>query len=130
MADELLRILYVSESCVDPQGISGLIQQSRAANSTAGITGVLLFTGGCFLQFLEGPQPAVAETMRRIESDQRHRRLRVLLRENATARRTPQWSMNLVESNTADELARMLLEANEVSAARATQLLEAVLGQS
>jgi hypothetical protein len=46
--------------------------RSRAANTGAGVTGLLLFHEGSFLQLLEGPAAALASLMLRIRRDRRH----------------------------------------------------------
>ena len=48
--------------------------------SSAGITGVLLYREGLFLQLLEGPQHAVESTFTRINNDPLHTKISILYR--------------------------------------------------
>jgi hypothetical protein len=75
--DELLEILRVS----------------RRNNIERGITGLLLYRGGNFIQALEGPEDAIDELIDRIYEDPRHRGVQVLLREPKQQRYFPEWSM-------------------------------------
>ena len=55
-----------------------LLKQARGFNEQAGITGVLMYGGGRFLQVLEGCPAAVRCLYARIEGDPRHGRLEKL----------------------------------------------------
>lgn len=90
-----LQILYVS-SATDPDSvpdIQGILAESRRNNARAGITGMLLYCDGNFLQILEGPAAAVETTMQRILRDRRLTSVRVLLRQSVTSRVFAGWSM-------------------------------------
>ncbi|MBY0231870.1 MAG: BLUF domain-containing protein [Gemmataceae bacterium] len=88
-------LVYVS-SAVEPfsrADLVALLDQSRTRNEAAGITGLLLYKDGNFMQALEGEKEAVEATHARIERDPRHRGLIVLLRGPAPERRFAGWSM-------------------------------------
>ncbi len=70
-----------------------LLQLVRQKNHAAGLTGVMLYAGGHFIQTLEGPEDVVDATFSRIEHDRRHRNLIVALREKIAQRSFPDWSM-------------------------------------
>ena len=70
-----------------------LLRQARAKNERLGITGLLLYKDGNFLQVLEGEDEAVHGLIRRIEADPRHTDTTVLLDEPVAARAFPDWSM-------------------------------------
>lgn len=70
-----------------------LLAISREKNHAAGLTGVLLYAGGHFIQTLEGPTEAVDATFGRIQRDLRHRSIDVALREEVEAPFFPDWSM-------------------------------------
>ncbi len=50
-----------------------ILEPARAANAEAGITGMLLYVDGNFIQALEGPARALDRLFARIEADSRHR---------------------------------------------------------
>lgn len=102
MDPALVRIKYVSRASQPMTGadVRRLAHAAAQHNAIHGITGVLIATGGIFVQVLEGPAEAVAATFARIERDRRHRDLVVLRREPCTTRRFPSWSMRLLELDT------------------------------
>jgi len=73
--------------------IPSILDASRRHNRTLGLSGMLLFGRGRFLQVLEGPGPAVERTYRRILSDARHRDV-VLVYDGANEpRRFTEWAL-------------------------------------
>ncbi len=70
-----------------------LLSNSRRRNEAAGISGILVYAEGSFLQVLEGPQNAVLETFERISRDPRHKRVIRLSRREIAERSFPGWSM-------------------------------------
>ena len=92
----MLSLCYVSSSAtadVSSKELVGLLEKSRAKNTGLGITGMLLYKDGNFMQVLEGPDPAVQERFDRIAQDPRHKGVIVLLREQVAERQFPDWSM-------------------------------------
>jgi Sensors of blue-light using FAD len=61
--------------------------RANSANARAGITGLMLFHDGVFLQVLEGPAASVAALMEKIRRDRRHGNL-VVLESGAVAERS------------------------------------------
>jgi hypothetical protein len=79
-----------------------LLAQWRDNNSRNGITGMLLYKDGNFMQVLEGPPAVVRRQFLAIRSDFRHERV-VSLGEMATeSRRFPDWSLAFWNLNTID----------------------------
>jgi hypothetical protein len=70
-----------------------LLRKARQNNVKLGVTGMLLYKGGNFLQALEGEQEVVTTLLTSIESDPRHRGVLVLLRRTSEQRDFPDWSM-------------------------------------
>lgn len=70
-----------------------MLEFSRRHNATAGITGMLLYKDGNFIQALEGPEAEVRALYRRIHADTRHRGILELLDEPIATRRFEHWSM-------------------------------------
>lgn len=91
-------LLYVSE-CAQPMDrrlLTNMLRRAQARNRETGITGILLYSAGHFIQLLEGPPVYVKETFDRIRSDPRHKHVRVLLEEKITARLFDRWYMGLL----------------------------------
>ena len=57
-----------------------LLLRARMRNKEAGVSGMLVFHDGTFLQALEGDKRAVIEIFTKIEKDARHRDISVLHR--------------------------------------------------
>lgn len=72
--------------------LEDILASSRKNNFRSGITGILLFIEGGFMQVLEGPGPAVSQTFDRISKDRRHWNTTVLLDRDAP-RTFSEWSM-------------------------------------
>lgn len=99
----LVRLLYVSRA-VDPRPevIESILTQSRHFNPASGITGILCFGGGIFLQAIEGGRGAVSELYGHIQRDSRHKDVELLDFEEITERRFGGWTMgqaNLAKVN-------------------------------
>lgn len=93
----LVRLLYASR-VVDPAGnsIDDILSQSRQYNPTSGITGILCYGGGIFLQAIEGGRMAVSELYGHIQKDPRHKDVVLLHYEEITERRFGGWTMGQV----------------------------------
>ncbi|RYG34720.1 BLUF domain-containing protein [bacterium] len=85
--------------------LSTLLDQSRTNNERDGITGMLLYSDGVFLQILEGPESPVRAALSRIMEDKRHRGI-ILLTEEATPERSfDNWTMGFARASQKDLLA-------------------------
>jgi hypothetical protein len=91
----LVRLMYASRAvpAVDHEELVTILRQSKGHNPTIGVTGVLCFSGGIFLQVLEGGRSAVNRLYNRIAADPRHTEVEVLLYEEIGERRFASWSM-------------------------------------
>ncbi len=93
----LVRLLYASRA-VDPSPavIEDILAQSRQFKPTCGITGILVYGGGIFLQALEGGRAAVNELYGHIVRDARHKDVVLLHYDEITERRFGGWTMGQV----------------------------------
>ena len=93
----LVRLLYASRA-VDPSAdaIEKILTQSRHYNPTCGITGILCYGGGIFLQAIEGGRMAVSELYGHIQRDARHKDVVLLHYEEISERRFGGWTMGQV----------------------------------
>ncbi len=118
----LKRVHYVSRWARDLSSdeLDALVADAAARNRELGLTGILLTSGRLFMQVLEGPVEAVDHVLGRIVADPRHTDVLVLGEEMDGARVFPDWAMERVALEDADERLeplRALLEA--ISAQRA-----------
>lgn len=70
-----------------------LLAKARAKNQALGITGMLLYHEGSFLQILEGEQKAVEDLYQIISTDSRHTDAMLLFRKEGEERGFDQWTM-------------------------------------
>jgi len=89
------QLLYVSNTLPDltPGALDDILTASRRNNAMLGITGLLLYIDGGFLQMLEGDERAVRELYARVGEDRRHWELRLMLDREVDDRAFPGWSM-------------------------------------
>jgi hypothetical protein len=96
----LLKASYCSRCLIAPDRLAAelhrLLMQARAHNATLGLTGILRFKRGCFIQTLEGPEGAVRPLLKRIATDKRHADMMVYEDEPVRGRQYDQWSMAFV----------------------------------
>ena len=94
----LVRLMYASRAvpAVDHEELVAIVRKSKANNAGSGITGVLCFSEGIFLQVLEGGRSAVNRLYKRIAADARHTDVELLSYEEIGERRFAGWSMGQV----------------------------------
>ncbi len=73
-----------------------IVRKSKANNPSVGVTGVLCFSEGIFLQALEGGRSAVNKLYNRIATDPRHTDVELMCYEEIGERRFAGWSMGQV----------------------------------
>ncbi|WP_281823288.1 BLUF domain-containing protein [Sphingobium sp. BS19] len=106
------RLLYIStaRSILPPSELDVLLTKSRKANAMADITGLLVVGGRRFLQVLDGPEEAVAETYARISRDPRHVALVKLHDKEVPMRAFGSWAMGCEQGGVAAASASASLE--------------------
>ena len=93
----LVRLLYASRAFdVSAEAIEAILVQSRQYNPSCGITGILCYGGGIFLQAIEGGRMAVSELYGHIQKDPRHKDVVLLDFEEISERRFGGWTMGQV----------------------------------
>ena len=78
------------------QELGDILEVSRRNNEARGITGMLLYLAGTFLQVLEGPREEIEPLIETIRCDERHSGIRVLLEGPLPARSFGGWSMGFL----------------------------------
>ena len=108
----LVRLLYCSRAVdTSPEAVESILQQSRQHNPAQGITGILCYGDGVFLQCIEGGRMQVSELFGSIQHDQRHKDVALLHFEEISERRFGGWSMGQV--NVSKLNAALLLKYSE-----------------
>jgi hypothetical protein len=102
----MIRLAYLSTSLVPPATIEkelvGILETSKSNNAVLGITGVLVYGAGMFMQILEGPEHQVFHKYVDILDDKRHTECRVILITTIEKRAFPNWSMAAFEGSKPD----------------------------
>ena len=101
----LVRLLYVSraQSPEVANTTQSILDSARKYNIANGITGILCFGGGLYLQAVEGGRTQVNELYSHIVRDPRHRDVVLLDYQEISERRFGGWTMgqvNLAKLNT------------------------------
>lgn len=96
----LVRLLYCSRAVdTSPAAIEAILEKSREHNPVSGITGILCYGGGIFLQAIEGGRMQVSELFGTIQKDVRHKDVALLHFEEIFERRFGGWTMGQVNLN-------------------------------
>ena len=100
----LLSIVYVSTATkpFSTAELSTLLSRSRERNEATGITGMLFYKSGCFLQAFEGEESSVRDLLLRIQNDPRHRNIVLLQNSTIGEREFSSWSMGFKHLDEAD----------------------------
>ena len=96
-------LVYVSAAVTwfSEAELRALLMRSRATNAAAGITGMLLYKDGNFMQVLEGEESAVLTLQARIAADPRHRGMVTIDSGPLAARQFADWSMGFANLDAA-----------------------------
>lgn len=96
----LVRLLYASraDATVGATELQTILSQCKSHNPKAGITGVLCYAEGVFLQVLEGGRSEVNQLYAQIVADRRHTQIELLSYEEIVERRFASWSMGQVNA--------------------------------
>lgn len=90
----LYRVVYASRPFGFDDGmLNGILADARRCNARDDITGALICRDDLYLQWLEGPEPAVRDAFARIARDDRHLEIRCLLAGPVERRLFPAWAM-------------------------------------
>jgi len=123
----LYNLVYCSRatSDVDDAEVERIIRSAKKWNPRNGITGLLVFGGGVFFQWLEGPRDSVIGLMRILQADPRHQSIVSLTEtEEVRERMFPDWDMELVShDDVRDVLTDALGEATDPKNSAALTLL-------
>ena len=94
----LVRLLYVSRAIApeNQEAVHAILASARQHNLQNGITGILCYGGGVFVQAIEGGRMPVSELYGHIQRDSRHKDVVLLHYEEIPERRFGGWTMGQV----------------------------------
>lgn len=115
---KLLQIIYISRSTFQPSGDGGIIEpnvarilaKSRLNNRKNGLVGVLYFGDGVFFQCLEGEEGSVNNLLEKLESDTRHRDIKVISKKYINQLSFGDWAMKFAPLD--KEITKFLKDKN------------------
>lgn len=90
------QVVYTSSATrrMGPEDLAQILDEARERNQRLGITGMLLYNEGNFLQVLEGADEAtVRDLYEHIKVDERHHMVITLMDEQADQRDFDEWTM-------------------------------------
>lgn len=92
---DLYHLIYTSAAATDisEEELQNILKSARHNNTTIGITGILLYESGSFLQVLEGSKAAVQAFYNEIAKDPRHTDVKILVEEPISKRDFGDWTM-------------------------------------
>ena len=101
MNDKTYFHVYISSanSLLSKEAILNLLNRSRENNAKLGITGLLLYKDGNFMQVIEGSEEAINKLVEKIYDDPRHHGIITLLNGYKEHREFPDWSMGFRDLN-------------------------------
>ena len=87
--------VYISSAklMLQERDIISIVKAAQIKNQSMGITGILLFNSGNFMQLIEGAEANVAELYEKIKNDNRHTDVTQLLEEEISHRNFDNWFM-------------------------------------
>ena len=94
------KIIYFSSATkpLNEEEINLLLAKAHHYNLEKGITGVLLYLEGDFLQVLEGRKIDVVHLFNKIKKDSRHKLIITIFDNEINKRQFPEWSMGFHSS--------------------------------
>lgn len=91
----MYQVLYLSNAKqrLSDDELESLLTQARDRNAQHGLTGMLVYHDGSFIQILEGEKPVVEKVLNSILNDPRHDNIIVVDEQEISQRSFPDWSM-------------------------------------
>lgn len=95
---QLCQLIYLSHATqkLTMRDTMAIVDAASVKNAALGLTGLLCYGGGYFLQVIEGDGDVVSDAFCRIARDPRHERVRLVDFSIIGHRRFDDWSMHLI----------------------------------
>lgn len=104
----MIRVTYLSQqaSALSSDALLALVTQCHRNNPGKGLTGVLLYGNGTFLQVLEGEAAVIDALLEAIDRDPRHTNMKIVRRDEVSSRQYADWSMGFerITDRTLDDI--------------------------
>lgn len=127
MGNNLLEcFLYQSKLApsVDITCVAQIVKAARAFNETVQITGILIFDGECFCQYIEGPGYQIQRLITSLAQDTRHVNFTPLLHlKREPCRRFSKWTMGYALIDDAEILGDIATHPGNGALQRLQQLI-------
>jgi hypothetical protein len=101
---DVIHLIYGSSAkkSMSSEELLEILTRAREKNRRLGITGMLLYKGGNFLQVLEGEESAVRPLFETIKQDPRHHQVELIAQRPIAQRAFAEWEMGFVNMETVD----------------------------
>ena len=105
-----VQLIYASQlnGELSLKDIREIVEKANVNNAKLGVTGLLIYRSGYFLQVLEGSQECVNALYLKIAGDSRHEDIRILNFSKIINRNYPNWNMKALIIETQVELNSLL----------------------
>ncbi|GAB4522683.1 MAG: hypothetical protein OHK0046_35590 [Anaerolineae bacterium] len=100
----VINLIYGSSAStmMSDEELLDILQTSRRNNARLGVTGMLLYKDGNFLQVLEGEEDVVMSLYEKIAQDPRHHQVLTILKRPVEKREFAEWEMGFYNISKAD----------------------------
>ena len=94
----LRQVVYISQATRDftEADLDELVKVSDNNNRKHGITGAMLYLENAFIQVIEGEDSDIAQLLKNLYADTRHRDIRIVSDSVVPARNFQNWSMGII----------------------------------
>jgi len=94
----LRQVVYISQATRDftEADLDELVKVSDNNNRKYGITGAMLYLENAFIQVIEGEDSDIAQLLKNLYADTRHRDIRIVSDSVVPARNFQNWSMGII----------------------------------
>ncbi len=109
----MIQLIYLSDrpkTTSDEMIVDSIVLPAMRFNERADITGCLWFGRRHFLQVLEGPEEAVRSLYGRIEKDERHCNVRLLVLGEITERSFSRFTLKCIRDHEMEEIERVIAQ--------------------
>ena len=109
----LVRLLYASRATdTSLAAVEAILTHSRSQNASCGVTGILCYGMGTFLQAIEGGRMVISELYGSIQKDPRHKEIVLLSYEEISERRFGGWTMGQVNFSRLNQMTLLKYSEN------------------
>lgn len=108
---QLVYLSRISQDFNPTEDMDAIMQIANKRNRKLGITGILIYRDGIFIQLLEGEKDRVLKVYGYVASDFRHTSIKPILKQENTNRLFEEWTMGYRNLSKASKTSNELLES-------------------